>query len=55
MTAVQSTDVVHAAPDLLRSLAQQTRETVALPDGERRTILRRTAEAISRRLGYAPR
>lgn len=30
MTAVQSTDVVHAAPDLLRSLAQQTRETVGL-------------------------
>jgi IclR family transcriptional regulator, acetate operon repressor len=30
MAAVHSTDVVHAAPDLLRSLAQQTRETVGL-------------------------
>ncbi len=30
MAAVQSTDVVHAAPDLLRSLTQQIRETVGL-------------------------
>ncbi|MFC5830659.1 IclR family transcriptional regulator [Nonomuraea insulae] len=30
MAAVQSTDVVHAAPDMLRLLVQQTRETVGL-------------------------
>lgn len=30
MAAVQTTDVVHVAPELLRLLAQQTRETVGL-------------------------
>src|SRR5690625_5166307 len=30
MAAVQSTDVIHAAPELVRLLVQQTRETVGL-------------------------